>query len=268
MPSVDLHEYAVIANGIRLWLAEGPNAGRPPVVFLHGIYDRWESWSQVVTDFAGNFRVVVPDLRGHARSDQPAAGYELRDHAADMIGLLDALSIERAAIVGHSLGALIAATVAAGSPERVRAVVLEDPPLRMGDGTASMFRLLLDIKNRSETETYEALREIYWHRDEAEWRRMTAWLRETADGPFQQVIEQASQGATFFSTLEGISCPVLLLQADPKEGAALSDTDAALALESLSNAAGAELQRFAETGHVIHRERPDAFSQVVRAFLH
>lgn len=267
--NIAIREQAVSAKGIRLWVAEAGGEGDdyPALLLLHGIWDRWESWQPVMPSLAQDYHLIVPELRGHGRSDHPAGGvesYRLADYAADLVGLLDALGIARVSIVGHSLGARIAALLAAEQPERVRAVVLEDPPVRLGPSAASIFSLLLEAKNKSEAETYALVQDAYWQRGEDEWRRITDWLRGTADGPFEAIIAAAGPGSELFPTLARISCPVLVLQADPAEGAALGDVDAAETLESLPHG---RLERFPATGHAIHRERPEQFVAVVSTFL-
>src|SRR5205814_4065260 len=71
-------------------------------------------------------RLVAYDLRGRGDSDKPASGYSLAVHGADLLGLLDHLGVQRATLMGHSLGAHIAVAFAATHPERVARLVLFD----------------------------------------------------------------------------------------------------------------------------------------------
>ena len=264
MPGEGFRERDVTANGLRLHLLEGPDGGRPPLLLVHGIYDRWETWETVLPALVADYHVVAPDLRGHARSDWPARGYRLVDYAADAVGVLDALGIARADVVGHSLGALIAATLAAEAPQRVRAVVLEDPPAELSDASRGRMAALLAAKRLPEGETYAALCRAYPARTEADLRRMTGWLRGTADGPFVALIERLDGATELYPTLERIAAPVLVLQADPAREAALSDAAAARCLAALRHGA---LERFPDTGHGIHVERPEPFVSAVLPFL-
>jgi 3-oxoadipate enol-lactonase len=96
------------------------------VVLIHGFsFDR-SMWDPQVTALADRYRVIRYDLRGFGRSGAPAAG---RDHVADLLALLDALAIDRAQLVGLSLGANIALAAAAFHPDRVRRLVLASPGL-------------------------------------------------------------------------------------------------------------------------------------------
>ena len=113
-----------LPGGIRLHYAtQGPPAG-PAVVLLHGYSDSWFSWSRVLPLLRPDLRVVAPDLRGHGDSDRPADGYEIADFAGDVIGLLDALNIPMAVVVGHSMGSFVARKVLELAPQRVSRLIL------------------------------------------------------------------------------------------------------------------------------------------------
>lgn len=113
---------ATLRNGIRIHyqrVGEGPD-----VVMVHGITGNLAIWHLgIVPSLSEDFRVLTYDLRGHGRSDVPATGYSPDDMAADLLGLLDALEIERPVVVGHSYGADVALYFAARHPERVSQVV-------------------------------------------------------------------------------------------------------------------------------------------------
>jgi 3-oxoadipate enol-lactonase len=99
----------------------------PAVVLIHaGIADR-RMWEPQWTSLADAFALVRLDLRGFG--DSPFSGGETVCHGADVVAVLDAAGIERAALVGASLGGRIALEVAVAAPERVAALVLVDPGL-------------------------------------------------------------------------------------------------------------------------------------------
>ncbi|WSG19360.1 alpha/beta hydrolase [Nonomuraea sp. NBC_01738] len=94
------------------------------MVLLHGRTADHNGWNGITQHFAKRYRVLVPDLRGHGRSEWPGA-YALPDMAEDIAALLDGTP---AVIVGHSLGGIVAYHLAAAHPELVERLVLEDPP--------------------------------------------------------------------------------------------------------------------------------------------
>jgi epoxide hydrolase 4 len=108
----------------------GPEQG-PPVVLLHGFPELWFSWHGAMGPLVrSGYRVIAPDLRGYNRSDKPpgADAYGGDAYARDVLGLLDALGIERAFVAGHDVGAGVAWTLVFSHPERVRrAVILSSP---------------------------------------------------------------------------------------------------------------------------------------------
>ncbi|MFZ3310837.1 MAG: alpha/beta hydrolase, partial [Xanthobacteraceae bacterium] len=100
----------------------------PPVVLLHGLGCGQRMWFHQKRALRQRFRVIAFDQRGHGLTDAPAAAtdYSAAHLTRDLTGVLDALRIERAAIVGFSLGGGPALALAASKPERVSRLVLAD----------------------------------------------------------------------------------------------------------------------------------------------
>jgi len=105
------------ANGVKLWYA---TFGRgEPVILLHGGLANANYWGHQVRALEGHYRVIVMDSRGHGRSTRNAEPYGYDLMASDVIGLMDFLKINKAAIVGWSDGAIIGLDIAMHHPERV-----------------------------------------------------------------------------------------------------------------------------------------------------
>ncbi len=95
-----------------------------PLILLHGYPQNHHCWAGVAPQFAKNFDTIVPDLRGYGESDAPAddpihATYSKRQMAADIVGLMDALGLEKAHILGHDRGARVAYRFALDHPARI-----------------------------------------------------------------------------------------------------------------------------------------------------
>ena len=90
----------IAANGTKLYVRVGGSG--PGVVLLHGYM-----WVPLAKDLARDHTVVVPDLRGMGLSAKPAGGYDKKTQAGDVAGFLDALKIERAALVTHDIGNMV-----------------------------------------------------------------------------------------------------------------------------------------------------------------
>lgn len=107
----------VDANGVRLHVAE---AGRgKPLLMLHGWPQHWHMWRHQIPRLAKRYRVICPDLRGFGWSDAPKSGYEKEQLVDDIIGLLDALKINRIRLMGHDWGGWVGFLLCLRQPERV-----------------------------------------------------------------------------------------------------------------------------------------------------
>ncbi|GGF05090.1 epoxide hydrolase EphF [Mycetocola zhadangensis] len=90
-----------------------------PLLLLHGFPQHWWGWRRVIPALAENFHVVCPDLRGAGWTDAPRDGYTSDQLVADVLGLLDALHIERTSILGYDWGGHIGFRICLNHPERV-----------------------------------------------------------------------------------------------------------------------------------------------------
>lgn len=99
------------------------------VVLLHGFGDTGDMWSPLAVELAKTRRVVVPDLRGLGLSSKPEGGYDKKTQAGDIRAVLDHLGIDRADIVGHDIGTMVAYAYAARYPDKTRKLVVMDAPV-------------------------------------------------------------------------------------------------------------------------------------------
>ncbi|MDG3011687.1 alpha/beta hydrolase [Rhodococcus sp. D2-41] len=98
--------------------------GDQVLLLVHGIGDNSDTWSELLPRLAERYTVVAPDLLGHGRSDKPRADYSIAAYANGMRDLMDVLGIDRATLVGHSLGGGVAMQFAYQYPDRVERIVL------------------------------------------------------------------------------------------------------------------------------------------------
>ena len=116
-------KFVRLPNGLNLAYVEAGDPNGEPLLLLHGYTDSSRSWS-LVAPHLSRYRLLIPDQRGHGGSDAPECCYSASQFAFDAKLFLDALKVERAAIVGHSLGSMVAITMAAEYPDRVDSIVL------------------------------------------------------------------------------------------------------------------------------------------------
>lgn len=268
--------------------AEGPAAGSP-LVLLHGGSARWQSWESIIPELTSQWHIFAPDLRGHGKSGR-AAGYRFHDFAADIAGFLHGVVGEPAALFGHSLGGIVALLTAAQHPGQVRAVIVGDSPLNRDtfrssiEGTRPRLEAWAEIAGgrlpideiierlkdspggtagQSDATTLRSL----W----GEGHPVFRWLAENLfynDPAMLRATLNDSEAVTkdyhMHTLLPQITCPVLLLQADPQAGGVMNDVEVARAVQLLPQPAAIKLSG---VSHVMHNENPQAVLKAVSQFL-
>lgn len=116
-------------NGIDYNVVTYGDRTDPAIVLMHGWMGTSHTWRKVAPELSGDRFVIVPDMRGYGGSDKPATGYDGQTLATDIAGLLDHFGKDRAHIVGHDMGALVALVFAGTFPERTSSLVYLDEPL-------------------------------------------------------------------------------------------------------------------------------------------
>lgn len=115
--------HVALSNGIRMAYVELGNPNGPPLLLLHGYTDSSRVWT-ILAPYLESHRILIPDQRGHGATAAPECCYAMSDFAHDARLFLDAMGVDRAAIVGHSMGSMVAQALAAEQPGRVSGVVL------------------------------------------------------------------------------------------------------------------------------------------------
>ncbi len=133
-------DHFVQTNGITLHYLDHPGDA-PTLVLLPGLTANAHAFDGIVqAGLSPRYRVVALDLRGRGLSDQPDGGYTMADHAADVLGLLHALGLERVVLGGHSFGGLLSMYLAAHCPERVTKLILIDAAAKLHPKTRELLQ--------------------------------------------------------------------------------------------------------------------------------
>jgi pimeloyl-ACP methyl ester carboxylesterase len=247
-----------LALNVRTLGSDGPS-----LVLLHGLGVSgavWQGIGRLLERFA---RLVAPDLRGHGESDKPSAGYLPRDYVGDIAAMVAHEPARPLAIVGHSLGAVIAAQLAAEHPELMSKVILVDPPFDPD-------------RSREQIEAVEKLRHAEPGALEAELMRrepgmgdlyakaIATLYRTAADGTFHAVLRSEPGFPAIAAGLGNIKVETLIVAADPSLDAALGAEAAERAASTLPNG---RLVTIPGARHAVHASKPREFARIVREFL-
>jgi pimeloyl-ACP methyl ester carboxylesterase len=266
-------------------IAVGPPNG-PPLILLHGVTRRWQDFRVLVPSLAFDYHLHALDFRGHGRSGRTPGSYRVVDYVPDVLTYLRQAIEAPAVLLGHSLGAMVAAAVAAEAPERVRALILEDPTFemtgrRIGETSfPDLFRAFLPHAGsaRPVGEIAAELAEAPIHvpgrsaparlgelRDAVNLRASAAGLKRLdPDVLTTPLAGRWLEGFDVPATLARVSCPTLLLQGDSDAGGALPDEYAAELIALLRDGA---LVKLPGIGHNIHGTQPDGMLRFVLPFL-
>ncbi|MCZ7661599.1 MAG: alpha/beta hydrolase [Thermoleophilia bacterium] len=167
------------AESLGLFYAEQGNG--EPVLLLHGFGLTHELW-QEQAPLADEFRLVAYDARGCGASVAPQTGYDIPDHAGDLLGLLDHLGLDSAHLVGHSRAGAVLVAVALDHPERVRSLFFVDSVLRgfpwSSEFTAQVRSAAQVARQRG---VAAALEEVWLQAG------IFAWIRERRPDVFEKV---------------------------------------------------------------------------------
>lgn len=261
----------VVANGIRIHYYR-TGRGKPPLVLAHGFSDNGLCWTPVARALEWEYDIIMYDARGHGLSEAPEDGYADVDRAADLAGLIQALGLSKPAIIGHSMGASTAALTAALYPALVGKLVLEDPPWRDD--------LWPDLPPEEATKRFEEERARIIENKSlsrealiARCRQQNPTWSEAELGPWAESKRQLSphvlkgfrqKWTPWREVVVKISCPTLVITADPDRGA-LVTPEVAAELSSLNP--HISIAYINGAGHSVRREAFEEYMRVVRAFL-
>ncbi|MES3517887.1 MAG: alpha/beta hydrolase [Natronomonas sp.] len=127
---VDIEHNRADVGSVELHYVTAGDPENDPIVFLHGFPECWWAWHRHIDRLADRYRLIVPDMRGYNRSEKPfeVRHYRLETLASDVVGLIDAEGHERAHVVGHDWGGVVAFGTALRRPEAVDRLVVCNAP--------------------------------------------------------------------------------------------------------------------------------------------
>jgi N-formylmaleamate deformylase len=249
----------VIGDGIRLhYYRRG--TGRP-VVLAHGATDNGKCWERVASVLEADYELIAFDARFHGRSDAPADGQF--GGGDDLVALVQALGIERPALLGHSMGANTVAQASSARPELFRCAILEDPPWweepptgarPPGIDYSKLSEEQIIAEGRKQTVGWDDAEFPAWAESKKQFRPPTDWM-----AGFGRRLGQWRQ------TVTGMNLPTLLICGDQLARGAIVTKE--VAAEACLLAPSMSSVTLAGAGHNVRREAFGAYVATVRGFL-
>ena len=255
-----------LPNGINIPYVEQGDPAGVPVILLHGVTDSWRSFEGVLPHLPDSIHAYALTQRGHGEATHPDEGYLFQDFASDLAAFMDALGIDGAVIVGHSMGSGVAQRFAMDYPERALGVVL------IGSFTTM----------RSNAAVHE-----FWHSGVSkltdpidpsfarEFQQSTL-AREVPQDFFETAVRESLkvEARVWRATFEGfldvdnsselgkIKAPTLIVWGDQDSFFPRSEQDALA-----SGISDARLVVYSGAGHATHWEEPERFASQLADFV-
>jgi len=270
-------------HDLTLHIYETGNQHAPPALLIHGLGDEADTWRHLISPLSADYRVIALDLPGFGRSAKPDRAYTIPIFQDTLIELLDTLGIQRAMLIGHSLGAVIAHTLALNHPARVDRLILIGGALVASAQRINPVTLLFLVPglgewlyNRLRNDPHAAYRTLapYYHRLDQLPEADRAFL-------FQRVNERVwsdGQRRAFLSTLRNLArwipgqqhdLPARLAKFTVPTLTVWGDDDRINSIENgrrlVKLQSTARLIVVPNAGHNAHQENPGAMLEALRA---
>lgn len=255
-----------LSTGVTLEYVEQGDPSGPTVLLLHGLSDSWHSFELILPHLPESIRAFAVSQRGHGLSSQPQTGYGFDDFAADVAAFLDALHLDAAFIVGHSMGSSIAQRFAIDHSDRTQGLVLvgsffsmanSPVPRELWESVVSTMEDPVDpnfVREFQESTLTQPVPQAFLETVVQESLRLPARV--------WKAIVAGSMEHDFSEQLNSIEAPTLLIWGDQDEMASRSDQEAQTAA-----ILGSQLVTYEGTGHAVHWEEPERFATDLAAFV-
>jgi pimeloyl-ACP methyl ester carboxylesterase len=260
------------------YLDWGPSSAEP-LILLHGGAWSWQEYLSLIPSLAQRWHIYALDFRGNGRSGWVPEAYRLEDLAEDNAQFLGQLKVP-AVLAGHSLGGVVALMLAARCPDRVKALILEDPAItldnyhRIIESSREMFGVWLKLKKLAQSEHELALLLANEYKEypgvTSTWLLFFARCLWQLDPTFFNAMlcdfDGFTAGYDGKQILEKISCPVLCLRGEPTLGAVMTDEEISWLQKTFNNVKCIQL---GGVGHLLHLESQGqtAVLSAMRTFL-
>jgi pimeloyl-ACP methyl ester carboxylesterase len=242
------------------------------MILAHGSTDYGLNMATLAQEFTDDYDIIMYDARGHGHSDKPEGPYGVDANAADLVGLIQALGIEKPILMGHSMGASTVAAVGARHPDLPRAVIMEDPGLlrvqsaaavspeaaaERAEARATDIRKSKEASKEEFAELSRTERHPDWQHDVDHVRMAEAMSLVSPNIAFSS----GTSSAELSSELVNITAPTLILKADADE------EQRKVHIAATAKMPNAKIVHIDGASHMIRFDRPEETVREMRAFL-
>lgn len=259
----------IVVNDVKLHYFR-TGGDKPPVILAHGITDNGLCWTRLAKAMETEFDLLLVDARGHGLSDKPEQGYSAHVQADDLAQFIQTLGLKQPAIIGHSMGGVVAGVLADTYPDLIGRLILEDPAWYPRDEDITQEEIIEEAHQSAIAITKRKTKSIEEIKAQAR-QDHPLWDSEEFP-PFAQAKLQVSPNVTEYSVLDpkpwweivpNLKCPVLLLTGEAGRVAISPEIEQ----EVRELNPDIQVTRLAGAGHNIRREQFEEYVQQVRAFL-
>ncbi len=237
-----------------------------PLLLLHGLGSSTRDWQPQIEAFKQDFRVIAVDIRGHGKSSKPPAPYSIQQFADDITGLMTALDIEAAHVIGWSMGGGIAFQMAVSNPERLRTLTIVNSSPEVVSRTPRqrlqiMMRFFI-VRLLGMRKMGEVLAKRLFIKPEHENLRAT-FIERWAENDKRAYLAsmQAMVNWSVMDKIQSIKVPTHII------GAEHDYTPVAYKQAYAASIPGAKVTIIPDTRHALPTENPEAFNKAVQDYL-
>lgn len=246
------------------------SADAPPVVLVHGLGLNRACWQSTIPALLdAGYQVIAYDLLGHGQSDAPLEPPNLTVFSRQLLTLLDQLGIASAAIIGFSLGGMIARRFAQDYPDRTAAIaILHSPHQRTPEARQMILARVVQARNEGPACTVDAALERWFTKlfrvaNPDMMALVRSWVLGNDPAIYHQIYQVLADGVDEITAPNPpLTCPALVLTGDEDHG-----NGPQMARAIAAEIAGAELHILKGLRHMALAEQPDAVNQPLVAFL-
>lgn len=257
-----------VDDGIELFYTRTGNGDKPALVLAHGLTDNALCWHQFASDLEADFDIIMYDAYGHGKSSR--VDTQKRFNLVDNLNeLIDALNLEKPGVIGHSMGAATAAAFAARYPDKLTALVLEDPPWSDPEHEQQDINdSLQEWKQKNKAYKNKSIKELMKHKkkESPTWEEiiLPEWAQAKHDIDPAFFDHFSFDFKDWRELARAIIVPTLIVTGDNNLGAIITPK---LGVEAVQLLTKGEFGHISNAGHCVRYEQYQPYLTMVQLFL-